>query len=1639
MIVLAFFLLLGAVPAYAATGVDQVIGKIDLAFERNEGQFDSNVKFLARAPGYSLFLTENEAVMRFSAPKSSVVRMRFLGQQRNALVEALDPLPGRTNYLSGNGSPQATNIRSFKKVRYAEIYPGIDVEYHGNGRLLEYDFVVRPGSDPAKIRIGFSGVRGMSVDASGDLILKTDADPIVQKKPHVYQEIGGREQVVDAAYVIRGKHVGFKIAEYDRTKPLIIDPVLIYSTLFGGSGTEVAYGVAADPQGSVYIAGTTTSTTLPTQSALQPENKGGPTDVFVFKFDPGATQLVYSTFIGGSGTDEAHGIAVDAGGVAYITGFTQSTDFPIVNGFQRTRAGAQEAYLLKLNSAGTGIVFSTYLGGTSDDRGIAIAVDVTNNAYITGVTASSDFPTLSPFQRTNAGGFADGFVSKISAAGTLVYSTYVGGIGNDNPLGIAVDGSGAAYVTGWTTSINFPLVNARQTKFGGFDTPVGTDDVFVFKLNPAGAALDYSTYVGGSGSDEGTRIAVDSLGSAYVTGYTSSLDFPTAKPYQPLLAELTGLDAFIFKLSPDGKSLVFSTYFGGFQTDSGTGIAVDAAGAVYVAGYTTSFDLPTANSIQSFIAGDRDAFVAKFDPVGNTLVFSSFLGGFGTDGATGITLDASANAYVVGFTTSSDFKTANAFQEGNAGTQDIFIAKVNVEDIVSSSQFQVAPQGASSVMTKGTRTDAVFGYAVAEPVVPGTQLTGLAIIDRKQNGASVSQVGIPASPFVEVGRLYVDATATRRTVLTIANPSDQDATVDFFYTDQTGATTQFATATIKAREHFSRFISDDPLNIFAPGTLNFTSSIPVVATSFFTESNEAGELLISHTPIVDPIAHTVQVGDKPITIPEFAEGGGWRNDIILVNTSESQMNGEVRFLSQGSGNQPGVPTEVGIGDENIPASVVEFDIPPRAFQKVATAGSATISEVPFTLSRGASLSTPGSGPFQVSGFASADSTDPAARLNGLQIVEYRQLGITQSQVGIVAPSLRQTGRFFAETTDKSRSFLAIANPNTDDVTVDVFLTDDSGTSTEPVTIAVPAGGQLSQFLSDQPISLTSGSKRTVNFSASLPVFVTALRFFTNERNDSIQSAIPIVDPAGPIDQSIVIPHFADGAGWKSRVILVNNTDEEMRGEVRFLSQGTATEPGQPVAVGTDAALTPVFEYHIQPRSFFELQTNGLLENLSTGSVHIVPFVGFHTPAAHVTISDFVVDEVATAAAGETRGNTIFETSVEGRLPAASLRFYVEAIGDFDAGTPRSTRTSLAIANPSDGPVSVQLEVTGFDDARLGTSSPLTIPANGQFAGYLHQIPGLQSLPVPFQGVVRLTVLSGSGVTAGSFRVLRNERLDYLVTTTGPLNEDAGMPGRLIFPYMTDSTGYKTQFILINPPGVQNTSGILHYWAADGTPLQVDQLKLGSVQVVPFAGSATPHAHVVLSHRDQGVLTSIVGVEGALPGGTFRMYAESIGDFDSGVAGSTRSGIVLANPSAAPASVVLEVRNLSGTLLRTSRPLEVPPTGQVALFLNQVPGLETLPTPFEGVLRVVATTTQGITATAVRTVNNERGNVLFTTTGPLREDAGTPEQLVFPHIAEGGGYTTQFIVIGGISGQANAGVLRFFTGEGSPLNVTLTTR
>jgi hypothetical protein len=583
------------VPVQAAS-VTGLYDKLPLSFEANRGQTDRRVKFLARGRRSTLFLTPSEAVL---ALDTRSLHFAFSGA---AKMVGLEEQSAKSNYFTANDPARwRIDIPHFARVEYRELYPGVNLVFYGREQSLEYDFVVGPRADPKQIRMNVRGGDRMSLDAAGDLLIAVGAESVRMKRPIAYQERDGRRQPVEARFVLAGKRVSFAIGAYDATRPLIIDPVLAYSTYFG-AGSDTGFGVAVDPAGNIYLAGSTQSTTFPTSNALQPSSVALES-AFVAKLNPAGTALLYSTYLAGSSEDEARSIAVDGQGNAYVTGVTHSKDFPLQNPLQSKSPIGWTAFVTKISADGSRLVYSTFLGGSSIDEGWGIAVDPLGNAYVTGQTISKDFPTVNAVQPKPGSGpicinFCDddAFVSMLSPDGSkLIYSTYLGGGDDDYGYGIAVDPIGNAYVVGQTASVNFPLAAAIQTGLRG------RIDAFVARLSPGGKSLVYSTYLGGNADDSGRAIAVDQAGNVYVTGGTASTDFPTASPVQPNLG--SGTNAFVSKLPPDGSSLIYSTYLGGslpFASyinagaipDGGSGIAVDRYGNAYVTGAAASIDFP---------------------------------------------------------------------------------------------------------------------------------------------------------------------------------------------------------------------------------------------------------------------------------------------------------------------------------------------------------------------------------------------------------------------------------------------------------------------------------------------------------------------------------------------------------------------------------------------------------------------------------------------------------------------------------------------------------------------------------------------------------------------------------------------------------------------------------------------------------------------------------------------------------------------------------------------------------------------------------------------------------------------------------------------------------------------------------------
>ena len=683
--------------------------ELPLSFEPNVGQTDGQAKFLSRGRGYELFLTDDEALLvlkksrtgqQIRNPKLSiltqnfssgsekeqpedqaVVAMRLVGASRGAEVTGLAELPGTSNYFIGSDPANwHTNVPNYGKVRYQNIYPGIDLIYYGNQSQLEYDFVIARGVDPRRINLSFeskspSTLYRARISHDGDLVIDVKGQEVRFRKPFVYQTApDGAKIPIAARYVLRANNkIGFKVGRYDRRKQLVIDPILTYSTYLGGNDYDSGFGVAVDASGNIVIAGTTSSTNFPSANAFQSQVSGSE-DIFVTKFNPSGTSLIYSTYLGGPGDDNCEGMTLDSTGNAYVTGFTASNGFPVKNPIQSKRTGGQNVFLSEFDPNGL-LLFSTFYGGSGIDQAYGIATD-SSGVYLAGSTTSANFPTLNAYQ-SKIPSPTSAFLAKFAPGGTsVIYSTFLGGAGGGSiAYALAVDSSQSAYVAGQTGSPSFPLLNPFQSQK---KSPAGSTDVFVTKFAPAGNALAYSTYLGGGGTQSPAGIAVDSSGNAYVTGGTSSNNFPTLNPLQ---ASTGGqYDEYVTKLNSSGNGLVYSTYIGGKANDTSIAIRVDSSGDAYVTGYSLSTNFPTTtNAFQPTSGGNWDATVLELNAAGSGYIYSTYLGGSGLDYSTSLALDSFGNVYVTGGVASTNFPiTSNAFQTTYAGgSDDAFLSVIS--------------------------------------------------------------------------------------------------------------------------------------------------------------------------------------------------------------------------------------------------------------------------------------------------------------------------------------------------------------------------------------------------------------------------------------------------------------------------------------------------------------------------------------------------------------------------------------------------------------------------------------------------------------------------------------------------------------------------------------------------------------------------------------------------------------------------------------------------------------------------------------------------------------------------------------------------------------------------------------------------
>lgn len=688
----------------------EVYGKLPLSFEANLGQADPAAKFISRGPGYSMYLTEVGFVLALSRTSGSVedaeehdavppvtVQMSLAGEANTPQkVEGVQELAGRSNYLIGDDrSEWVTDVPNYAQVRYDEVYSGVDLQLYGNSQgQLEYDFIVTPGSDPNQIVMEFAGAESLELDESGNILLHLPGGEVLyQNAPVIYQERDGEQLSVAGTYTLSGDQVRLQLGHYDEELPLVIDPVLYYSTFLGGSSNDIAYDIAVGQNGAAYVTGYTYSLDFVVSDSGNyfDGDHNGSEDVFVTKINPTGTAFVYSTYIGGDDNEGGLGIAVDSNDHAYITGYTRSYNFPEDGDIGGQAIGAQggfgsgwlngteDAFAIKVSASGSDLVYANYLGGWSNDRGQDIAVDSAGAAYITGYTFSYDFPVEGNYLQYYLQGSEDVFITKVSPEGYyLEYSTYLGSSSTDVGTSIAVDSGGYVYVAGYTYGW-FPIT------YESFDDyPNGAQEGFVAKINTNSPEMVYSTFLGGSGNDAIYDLALDSGSNVYLTGRTYSQNFPkTAGAFDTGYSG--GEDVFVTKLDSFGAGLEYSTFLGGSLSnsanDAGYGIAVDLSGQVFVTGYTYSSSFPTTtDAFDTSYNGSEDAFITHLSEDGSQLLYSSFLGAQNNDAGYGVAVDLAGNAYVTGYTRSNHFPTAGEVPEPvyQGGGIDAFIAKIYV-------------------------------------------------------------------------------------------------------------------------------------------------------------------------------------------------------------------------------------------------------------------------------------------------------------------------------------------------------------------------------------------------------------------------------------------------------------------------------------------------------------------------------------------------------------------------------------------------------------------------------------------------------------------------------------------------------------------------------------------------------------------------------------------------------------------------------------------------------------------------------------------------------------------------------------------------------------------------------------------------
>jgi hypothetical protein len=1429
-------------PGLASVSADY--GKLPLSFEANTGQADKSVKFLARGSGYGLYLTAEEAVLALHkggcaelpaagagqaassarqaalrhseaacAHQTDVVRMRLVGASIGAAAPAgQEQLPGTANYFIGDDPAKwRTSVPTYARVRYRGVYPGVDLVYYGNQRQLEYDFVVAPGTDPKPIRLRFAGARELRLGADGDLVVMVAGGALTFHKPVVYQVVDGQRKTVVGSFALLARHtVGFRLGSYDRRKPLVIDPVLAYSTYLGGSDWDEAHAIAVDVAGNVYVAGFTYSQDFPlTQGAFQTTNHWK--SAFVTKLNPAGSALVYSTYLGGSGAvygDIAYGLAVDGSGNAYIAGQAGSTDFPVTPGaFQTTNhevGDGLNAFVTKLNPTGSALLYSTYLGGSGGggpgDVAYGLAVDGSGNAYITGVASYSDFPvTPGAFQTSNHSlYYSNAFVTKLDASGSaLVYSTYLGGSdGNgDAANALAVDVSGNAYITGQAYSSDFPVTpGAFQTTNHAASAVGNRLNAFVTKLNPTGSALIYSTYLGGSDGevctagtgDVANGLAVDSSGNAYVAGSTWSADFPvTQGAFQTTNhdAEETWQTcvskAFVTKLNPTGTALVYSTYLGGTYWggsvgDGANGVAVDGTGDAYITGFTGSKDFPvtqgafqTTNSASAL--GESNAFVTKLNPTGSALVYSTYLGGSGNDNGAGLDWDAdignalvvdnSDNAYIAGYTGSKDFPvTAGAFQTTSKASlvaTNAFVAKLDLSATTTTPTVTIASLSPASATAGGT------GFTLT---VNGTNFVSGATVNWGSTALATTFISateltaaVPASLIATAGTVSVTVTTTGGTSNALTFTIEPEGGSPCVYTvsplapSTVAATGGNVPITIQTGAACAWSVSGLPGWITVAGNSSGTgpATVTLVVAANTGAARSANVTIAGQTVAV---AEAAASGSS--ILPQLAFGGGWYSALYFTNLTGTAVSFPVSFVSD-AGTPLTVPS---VGGSATQVNLAAYG---TAIIEAPNAGSLVEGYATFALPSGVY----GYGVFRQS---------VAGRPDQEAVVPFSDAGATSNTLTWDETNLTTA--------------VAVSNPSSTATTVAVTLWDENGKIIGTSSIPLGPYSKTEATLRTLPgLSGMVGQRGSAQFTVSTgSVAVLGLRF-----DGAAFTSIPTTSGSPSNPASSILPQFAFGGGWYSALYFTNITGAPVSFPVSFVS-----DAGTPLTVPALGGSTTQVNLAANGTAIIEAPNEGsLLEG----------YAEFSLPSG-------------------VYGYGVFRQSVAGRPDQ-------EAVVPFsDAGATSNTLTwdetnlitAVAVSNPSSITTTVAVTLWDENGNIIGTSS-IPLGPNSKTEATLRTLPGLSGM-VGHRGSAQFTVSTGSVAVLG----LRFDGSAFTSIPTANLPPIAINQPQAATPAFSVAAGTYTsaQTVTIS----DTTLGATIYYAINGTPTTSSTVYSGAIAV-----------------------------------------------------------------------------------------------------------------------------------------------------------------------------------------------------------------